>query len=209
MHVSLSHFLSHDVGFYLICGSYCESSSVEAAFHGPVWTLSFSFPHNGSLGSAGAVFYLQTSTSLFPFYFYQIFGLKLCATYSVSMRPPHGVGSPLGQVWVLSLTGALCPFKRAGPCCQFIPSPVVGVGLESGPDMKPRDFCPKWTFPFLSELTCIFYKSFCCPMHILQCVWLGRECLLLVWKPCLHSSFLYGCITISPMPAGNFFFLGP
>ena len=121
------------------------------------------------------------------------------------LRPQPGVGSPFGQVWVLSLTrSSLSTFKSRNPASNLHPvaNGAGRGGLESGRHMKPRDFCPKWTFPlhFRAHLY-IFTKATVCPnAYISVC---------LTWKTvfaaCLEALFMFflslGALLLSQCPS--------
>lgn len=150
----------------------------------------------------------------FPFIFNKIFGLKRCATCSVSAEtspwcrftPGAGLGSVSHQELSIHI-------QEQESCCQFASHSQWwgGGGWNQAPTWSQEISVPNGHSPSFLELTCIFLqKLLFVQMHIFQCVWLGRECLLLVWKPCLYSSFLWVHYYYPNAQAGKFIaFLGP
>lgn len=101
----------------------------------------------------------------------------------------------LGAGWVPVSHGELSMHSSRASVLLPIYSKAKGRNWNGGSCRKPKHkiFLSQWGIPFLFELTCVFWqKLYCIQMHIFQCVWLGGEyLLLLVWSPCLYSSFLF------------------
>ena len=141
----------------------------------------------------------------FPFIFNKIFGLKRCTTCSVSAEtspwyrftPGAGLGSVSHQELSIHI-------QEQESCCQFASHSQWWRegGLESGPHMKPRDFCPKWTFPFLFRAHLyIFTKATVCPnAYISVCLTWKR-----VFATCLEALFIFfismGALLLSQCPS--------
>lgn len=114
-----------------------RSSSVEAAFHGPVQTLSFNFSINGSIWLCSWCCCLPVANQYFSLslLFLIRFWLKTLRTYSVSAETSpwcrFTLGAGLGSVSHQRLS---IHIQEQEPCCQFVhPSPVVGVGVGIRP----------------------------------------------------------------------------